>query len=103
MHDFATAVRTALALITSFDPDLREIVLLSLGVSLSARFFSGPLLKSDAVPCAFVNLGSGSNGELSAALAAWVTATAELFDPLSLGQAGGALSPLGSGLPSSRE
>jgi len=36
MHDFATAVRTALALIGSFDADLREIVSLSLGVSLSA-------------------------------------------------------------------
>ena len=36
MHDFATAVRTALALIAGFDADLREIVLLSLGVSLSA-------------------------------------------------------------------
>ena len=36
MNDFAAAVSTALALIASFDVDLREIVLLSLAVSLTA-------------------------------------------------------------------
>jgi tungstate transport system permease protein len=36
MNDFAAAVSTALALIASFDADLREIVLLSLAVSLTA-------------------------------------------------------------------
>src|ERR1700728_1898706 len=36
MNDFAAAFRTAFALIVGFDPELREIVGLSLGVSLSA-------------------------------------------------------------------
>jgi len=36
MNDFAAAVSTALALIASLDVDLREIVLLSLAVSLTA-------------------------------------------------------------------
>jgi tungstate transport system permease protein len=36
MNDFATALSTAFALIGRFDPDLREIVLLSLAVSLTA-------------------------------------------------------------------
>jgi tungstate transport system permease protein len=36
MHDFATALQTAASLIGHFDPELRQIVFLSLGVSLTA-------------------------------------------------------------------
>jgi tungstate transport system permease protein len=36
MNDFSTALATAVSLIGSFDAELREIVLLSLGVSLTA-------------------------------------------------------------------
>jgi len=36
MNDFVAAFQTALGLIGSFDPELREIIVLSLGVSLTA-------------------------------------------------------------------
>src|SRR5271166_3854394 len=36
MSDFSVAVATALSLIANFDPELRAIVVLSLGVSLTA-------------------------------------------------------------------
>jgi ABC-type tungstate transport system substrate-binding protein len=38
MSDFSTAIATALTLIASNDAELREIVFLSLEVSLTARF-----------------------------------------------------------------
>ncbi|HUD85733.1 MAG TPA: ABC transporter permease, partial [Xanthobacteraceae bacterium] len=37
MNDFAAAISTAVALIASFNVDLREIVVLSLAVSLTAN------------------------------------------------------------------
>jgi tungstate transport system permease protein len=40
MNDFGTALRTAAALIGRFDGDLREIVSLSLAVSLTASAFA---------------------------------------------------------------
>ena len=40
MNDFATAFQTALTLIVGFDAELREVVGLSLGVSLSASLFA---------------------------------------------------------------
>lgn len=40
MNDFAQAFDTAASLIGHFDAELREIVLLSLGVSLTASFFA---------------------------------------------------------------
>jgi tungstate transport system permease protein len=47
MNDFSTAIGTALALIAGNDPDLREIVILSLEVSLTASLcalaIGGPL------------------------------------------------------------
>jgi tungstate transport system permease protein len=40
MNDFAQALDTAASLIAHFDAELREIVFLSLGVSLTASFFA---------------------------------------------------------------
>src|SRR6201998_455159 len=40
MNDFAQALDTAASLIGHFDAELREIVLLSLGVSLTASLFA---------------------------------------------------------------
>lgn len=40
MNDFAQALDIAASLIGHFDPELREIVFLSLGVSLTASFFA---------------------------------------------------------------
>jgi tungstate transport system permease protein len=40
MNDFAQALDTAVSLIGHFDAELREIVFLSLGVSLTASFFA---------------------------------------------------------------
>jgi tungstate transport system permease protein len=40
MNDFSTAIETALSLIAKSDPELRDIVLLSLKVSLTASIFA---------------------------------------------------------------
>jgi tungstate transport system permease protein len=40
MNDFSQALETAAGLMGHFDAELREIVFLSLGVSLTASFFA---------------------------------------------------------------